>query len=273
MSSAHPAARRPPTATAALAWPGASRRTRHPLPGRGRRPGGQGRQLHRPRRRRGPRRDGACLRRRGRRRAGLPRHHRQQRVAGDDVRRGPPHGRTGVHPADRGGRRPQSRGRGPSAARRCRQGRREHGRDRPTRPAARDRRPLRSQVLVLSVDARRAPGRRAVSRSPRTAGGRAPASTPWRGRSAGRSWGGGGAAQLDGRRRDPPRLRPGARAGRAVGRHRARDRQRGSGRVEDFAPAVEAGADAVLAASVFHFGTLRIGEVKQALRDAGQVVR
>ncbi|HEX4725874.1 MAG TPA: imidazole glycerol phosphate synthase subunit HisF, partial [Pseudonocardiaceae bacterium] len=33
----------------------------------------------------------------------------------------------------------------------------------------------------------------------------------------------------------------------------------GAGAVEDFAPAVEAGADAVLAASVFHFGTLRIG--------------
>jgi cyclase len=47
----------------------------------------------------------------------------------------------------------------------------------------------------------------------------------------------------------------------------------GAGRLEDFAPAVEAGADAVLAASVFHFGTLRIGEVKDALRDAGHAVR
>ncbi len=47
----------------------------------------------------------------------------------------------------------------------------------------------------------------------------------------------------------------------------------GAGRLEDFAPAVAAGADAVLAASVFHFGTLRIGEVKQALRDAGHPVR
>ena len=33
----------------------------------------------------------------------------------------------------------------------------------------------------------------------------------------------------------------------------------GAGRLEDFAPAVEAGADAVLAASVFHFGQLRSG--------------
>jgi cyclase len=47
----------------------------------------------------------------------------------------------------------------------------------------------------------------------------------------------------------------------------------GAGRVEHFPPAVEAGADAVLAASVFHFGDLRIGEVKKALADAGHPVR
>jgi cyclase len=47
----------------------------------------------------------------------------------------------------------------------------------------------------------------------------------------------------------------------------------GAGKVADFAPAVAAGADAVLAASVFHFGTLRIGEAKAALRKAGVPVR
>jgi cyclase len=47
----------------------------------------------------------------------------------------------------------------------------------------------------------------------------------------------------------------------------------GAGAVDDFAPAVEAGADAVLAASVFHFGTMRIGEAKSALRSAGYAVR
>ncbi len=47
----------------------------------------------------------------------------------------------------------------------------------------------------------------------------------------------------------------------------------GAGSLDDFAPAVEAGADAVLAASVFHFGVLRIGEVKGALREAGIAVR
>ena len=47
----------------------------------------------------------------------------------------------------------------------------------------------------------------------------------------------------------------------------------GAGKASDFAPAVDAGADAVLAASVFHFGALRIGDVKAALREAGQPVR
>jgi cyclase len=47
----------------------------------------------------------------------------------------------------------------------------------------------------------------------------------------------------------------------------------GAGQAGDFAPAVAAGADAVLAASVFHFGTIRIGEVKESLRAAGHPVR
>lgn len=47
----------------------------------------------------------------------------------------------------------------------------------------------------------------------------------------------------------------------------------GAGKVEHFAPAVEAGADALLAASVFHFGTLSIAEVKDALRAEGIDVR
>ncbi|EAP99278.1 putative cyclase [Janibacter sp. HTCC2649] len=47
----------------------------------------------------------------------------------------------------------------------------------------------------------------------------------------------------------------------------------GAGAVEHFAPAVRAGADAVLAASVFHFGDLTIGQVKDALRADGHPVR
>ncbi|GAA0414703.1 MULTISPECIES: imidazole glycerol phosphate synthase subunit HisF [Leifsonia] len=47
----------------------------------------------------------------------------------------------------------------------------------------------------------------------------------------------------------------------------------GAGAVADFAPAIEAGADAVLAASVFHSGELTIGDVKEALAQAGREVR
>ena len=47
----------------------------------------------------------------------------------------------------------------------------------------------------------------------------------------------------------------------------------GAGAVEHFAPAVVAGADAVLAASVFHFGELTIGQVKAAMAAEGIVVR
>ncbi|MEU8823846.1 imidazole glycerol phosphate synthase subunit HisF [Streptomyces sp. NPDC048636] len=47
----------------------------------------------------------------------------------------------------------------------------------------------------------------------------------------------------------------------------------GAGTLAHFPPAVAAGADAVLAASVFHFGDLRISQVKDELRAAGHPVR
>ena len=47
----------------------------------------------------------------------------------------------------------------------------------------------------------------------------------------------------------------------------------GAGAAEHFPPAVDAGADAVLAATVFHFGTLRIADAKAALSAAGHPVR
>ncbi len=47
----------------------------------------------------------------------------------------------------------------------------------------------------------------------------------------------------------------------------------GAGALDHFPPAVDAGADAVLAASVFHFGQLRIPDVKKALADKGVEVR
>lgn len=47
----------------------------------------------------------------------------------------------------------------------------------------------------------------------------------------------------------------------------------GAGAVEHFSPAVKAGADAVLAASVFHFRELTIAEVKAAMAAEGITVR
>ena len=47
----------------------------------------------------------------------------------------------------------------------------------------------------------------------------------------------------------------------------------GAGRGRALRAGRRAGADAVLAATVFHFGTLRIGEVKEALAAAGHPVR
>lgn len=47
----------------------------------------------------------------------------------------------------------------------------------------------------------------------------------------------------------------------------------GAGKLEDFAEALNAGADALLAASVFHFGTFRISDVKKYLRERGYNVR
>ncbi len=47
----------------------------------------------------------------------------------------------------------------------------------------------------------------------------------------------------------------------------------GAGAVTDFVPAIAAGADAVLAASVFHSGEMTVGDVKRELAQAGMEVR
>lgn len=47
----------------------------------------------------------------------------------------------------------------------------------------------------------------------------------------------------------------------------------GAGAASDFVSAAQAGADAVLAASVFHFGQLSIAEVKQAMTEAALPIR
>lgn len=47
----------------------------------------------------------------------------------------------------------------------------------------------------------------------------------------------------------------------------------GAGKAAHFPPAIDAGANAVLAASIFHFGEVSITEVKEALAAAGHEVR
>ena len=47
----------------------------------------------------------------------------------------------------------------------------------------------------------------------------------------------------------------------------------GAGKVEDFPPAIAAGANAVLAASVFHYGKLTSGDVKTELKKTSYTVR
>jgi imidazole glycerol-phosphate synthase subunit HisF len=47
----------------------------------------------------------------------------------------------------------------------------------------------------------------------------------------------------------------------------------GAGELADFPPAIEAGADAVLSASIFHYGQHTVSDVKQYLADAGVAVR
>ena len=131
-----------------------------------------------------------------------------------------------------------------------------------------------NQVLVLSVDARRAPGTDSGFEVT-THGGR---------KSAGLdaiAWAkqacelGAGEILLNAMDAD------GTRAGFDLDLIRAVRREvtvpviasGGAGTAEHFAPAVDAGADAVLAASVFHFGTLAIADVKTALAGAGHPVR
>lgn len=131
-----------------------------------------------------------------------------------------------------------------------------------------------SQVLVLSVDARRAPGTDSGFEVT-THGGRQSAgldAVAWAARATDL-----GAGEILLNAMDADGTRAGfdldlIRAVRAVVTVPV-IASGGAGATEHFPPAVEAGADAVLAASVFHFGTLRIGDVKEALADSGHPVR
>ncbi|MDP9396568.1 MAG: imidazole glycerol phosphate synthase subunit HisF [Actinomycetota bacterium] len=135
-----------------------------------------------------------------------------------------------------------------------------------------------SQVLVLSVDARRAGAGSAGTPSGfevTTHGGRRGTGIDAVGWAARAGELGAGEILLNSMDAD------GTRAGYDLGMLRAVRAEvdvpviasGGAGALGDFAPAVGAGADAVLAASVFHFGQLRIGEVKAALAASGHPVR
>ncbi len=131
-----------------------------------------------------------------------------------------------------------------------------------------------NQVLVLSVDARRAPGTPSGFEVT-THGGRTSAgldAVEWAERGAAL-----GAGEILLNAMDADGTRDGfdldlIRAVRAVVDIPV-IASGGAGAVDHFPPAVAAGADAVLAASVFHFGTLRVGEVKAGLAAAGHPVR
>jgi imidazole glycerol-phosphate synthase subunit HisF len=131
-----------------------------------------------------------------------------------------------------------------------------------------------SQVLVLSVDARRADGTDSGFEVT-THGGRRSAGLDAIGWAARGAALGAGEILLNGMDAD------GTQDGFDLDLIRAvRDEVRvpviasgGAGRTDHFPPAVEAGADAVLAATVFHFGTLRIADVKDSLSAAGHPVR
>jgi len=131
-----------------------------------------------------------------------------------------------------------------------------------------------SQVLVLSVDARRAPGTDSGFEVT-THGGRRSAgldAVEWAARAADL---GAGEILLNAMDAD------GTEDGFDLELLRAVRREvtipviasGGAGTAEHFPPAVEAGADAVLAATIFHFGKVRVGEVKQTLAGAGYPVR
>ena len=84
---------------------------------------------------------------------------------------------------------------------------------------------------------------------------------------------GGDPADLDGSRRNAGGVRPAAHAGGERGGERAAHRLWGCGFSGTPRRRVRAGADAVLAASIFHFGQHTIAEAKSALGAAGVRVR
>jgi cyclase len=128
-----------------------------------------------------------------------------------------------------------------------------------------------SQCIVVAVDARAAGP--AGGRCSPTAAAARPDSTPWNGRGGWRGRGGRDPADLHGPRRHQVRLRHGLVAG-GPGRDGGADhRVGGVGEAAHFVEGARAGATGLLAASVFHYGELRVADAKAALAAAGLPVR
>ena len=176
-----------------------------------------------------------------------------------------------------GGGHPHSRRRRPDAARGRGQGVGQHRRDRPAGAAGEMARRFGSQCIVLSSTRGRCP--RARADAVRLGGhhARRPARHRHRRRRLGRARRGAGRGGDPAHSMDADGTRAGFDLKMIAAVRAAVDvpviASGGAGAVEHFAPAVRAGADAVLAASVFHFGTLRIGQVKDALRAEDVEVR
>ena len=255
------------------------RRSRHarqapdPLPGRGPGPRGQGREVRVPARRRRPRGVRGPLRRRGRRRAGVPRHHRVFGRAPHRAGHGAARGRHRV-PALHGGRRSAlGRGRRRAAAGRGRQGRGQHrGR---LRSALLERLAQRfgSQAVVLAIDgaARRATGWEVYVHGGRTPTGRD--AVAWAREGAER---GAGEILLTSMDKDGTKDGFDVAFTRAVAARSTfpSSPRAGAARWTHMAEVLTEGeASAALAASIFHFGEVRIADAQGAARAAGVEVR
>ena len=199
-----------------------------------------------------------------------PRHHGRRR---------PPHRRAGLHPLHRRRRHPHA---STTPARLLRAGADKVG----VNTAAVDRPELitelagefGAQCVVVAIDARRRrPTTARAGRSSPTAAARPTGldAVAWAGECV-RAGRGRDPAHLDGPRRHPRRLRPRAHPGRvsdAVRRAGHRQRRRRHARPPGRRRRSTGGADAVLAASIFHFGEHTVGEAKDHLAARGITVR
>ena len=235
-----------------------------------------------PRRRR-PGRAGRPLRPRGRRRAGLPRHHRVERPARHHRRRG-----AGAPPSEvfipftiGGGIRSVDDARAPAAGRR-RQGVGQHRRA-SSGPSSSPSWPTEfgTQCVVVAIDARRgepdtdAPDQERLRGVHPRRPHRRPASTPCGGpggpsgsgpaRSCSPRWTATAPATASTSSSPGPwPTRSASRSSPAAGSARSQHLVDG---------VVEGGADAVLAASIFHFGEHTVAEAKAYLAEHGVVTR